>query len=357
MKMKIPTLKTIEWSFSPVISADHPDCHDIRAGFEGGFCLRQDGLYHLFPTERIGRTASDKTRLGYWTSPDGLTWKRESTLVAGTGDETGSDPDAVVWQATPVFDEQDDRWLLFYVAYHFERKPAVGYHHRKGRILMRRSSTPGRSGLGGPYIDPQVILAPEDGAQAWEGDQGVDSFFPYPAGGRWLGLYGSARTETLPKVACSFWGVGVAEAPSLRGPWTRCPAGNPLDLRFGDQNQYPCMPENPLVYRLADGLFLGVMDYVHGTWGSETGFVPVNPHIPEDNQIPYIYSHDGKNWKLGGFLEFEPREEKWWNEMRTPLSFIHEGGNRYTIFFTAYRDYRGFAPLGRASVELNITET
>ncbi len=355
--MKIPTLRTIEWSHTPVITSQHPDCHDIPAGFEGGFCLRQDGLYHLFPTERIGRTASDKTRLGYWTSPDGIDWKRVSTLAMGTGDETGRDPDALLWQATPVFDEHDDRWVLFHVAYHFERTPVVGYHHRKGRIMMRRSEVRGRGGLAGPYSDPQLVLAPEDGAQPWEGDQGVDSFFPFPCDGRWLGLYGSAKTDGLPKVACTFWGIGVAEAPALAGPWTRCPDGNPLDLRFGDKRQYQCMPENPLVYQLTDDLYVGVMDYVHGTWGTETGFVPVNPDIPEDNHIPYIYSHDGRDWKLGGFLEFEPLEKKWWKDMRTPLSFIHEGGNRFSVFFTAYKHYREFASVGRALVELTLTES
>jgi len=349
-----PHLKTLDWTQSPLIHGDHPDARDIPAGFEGGLCLKEEGIYHLFTTERIGNRGSNKSRLGHWRSDDGDHWQRAGTLVEGTGDETGTDPDAIVWQPTPVFDEIADCWRLFYVAYHHEPEPAIGYHHRKGRIVMRSSAHKGRRGIAGPYTDPVVVLKPDKHSQSWEGDQGVDSFFPYKVGDRWLGLYGSAKTETLPAKACTFWGVGIAEAHNLHGLWSRLPEGNPLSLKFGSRNQYDCMSENPLIFQLAGDLWIGVMDYVSGIWGRETGFVPVNPEIPEDNSIPYIYSRDGLHWEMAGFIELDQLEKRWWTVMRTPLSFIHEGGNRYSVYFTAIKGYWGFAPLGRVTVELSI---
>lgn len=349
----IPSFKTLDWSFTPLISQHHPDAADIPCGLEGGYAFHENGLYHLLPTERTGTRGSDKTRLGYWTSPDGQEWTRVRTLLEGTGDETGTDDDAVLWQATPIFDPDTDRWLLFYVAYAYERYPSVGYHHRRGRILCRHSLTPGREGIGGPYSESaETIMTPEDGKQPWEGDQGVDSFFPYRVGDRWYALYGSARTESLPARACTFWGVGVATADHLLGPWVRLPEGNPVDLRFGSDNQYHCMPENPLVYPLPEGGLIAFHDYVHGNWDrKEDGFKAVNPEIPEDNHIPYMLSQDGVQWTFGGMIEFPHIENRWWTEMRTPLSFIPEGDGVYRILFTALKDYAEFAPMGCVRVQ------
>ena len=117
----------------------------------------------------------------------------------------------------------------------------------------------------------------------WEGLQGTDSFFPWPVGGRWRALYGSAWTETKP---IGHWLVGPAEAPSLAGPWRRVREDNPapIEKRF---------IENPIVTEAPGGGCLAVYD-------SESA-----------DAIGWAYSADGIRWGQGQRLVVQPKAGEW----------------------------------------------
>jgi hypothetical protein len=91
---------------------------------------------------------------------------------------------------------------------------------------------------------------PGSASDSWEGLQGVASFFPYRSGGEWYAVYGSAQNQELPSKA---WQVGLAKAPDLGGPWSRCSNLNPLSIE-------PVFIEKPIVHRLPDGTYLAVYD-------------------------------------------------------------------------------------------------
>src|SRR5919199_331988 len=102
---------------APVLTVRSPGAEDNKYGFEGGRALKLGGAYHLFTSEMVGDPFWVKMRLAHWTSPDGLRRRRPSTLLESSGDYTGTDPRAALWSPMPVYDEQNERWKLFYVAY------------------------------------------------------------------------------------------------------------------------------------------------------------------------------------------------------------------------------------------------
>jgi len=328
----------VNWDKQPVIKEGDKGTNDIRCGFEGGTIVKINDTYHLFPTERIGKYCSDKTRVGHWESIDGIHWKRVSTILESSGDTLGNDRRAVFYAAMPVFDEKENVWNFFYVSYRYRKNPSRGYHHQDGQIWRAVSTIIGEGGIEGPYKDIAVILQPDTKSQAWEGHQGVDSFFPYKVGVKWYGFYGSAKTEVMPEKPCSFWAVGLAEAPSLAGPWKRCKSGNPVELYYGDKHTM-LMPENPVVYRLDDGWYIALIDYIAGEMGKD------------DDQPTYMISEDGVHWSFGGFFRLDPIEKRWWKDMVTPLALIKEEDDTYTLFFTARDNYLGFESIGKAKIK------
>lgn len=111
-----------------------------------------------------------------------------------------------------------------------------------GRVFRAVSQTPGRAGLHGLYQDvPGTVIACTDPVRNnWEGIQGMDSFYPFRAGNKWLAFHGSSDTKT-------YWDVGLAEARSLEGPWRRIIS--PPVFRKA---------ENPIVTKLNNGMLLAV---------------------------------------------------------------------------------------------------
>ena len=111
--------EVVESQKLPVIDKDHPDCKDDKYGLEGGVVLKLNGTYHLFSSENHGDPYIIKMRLAHWTSPDAINWKRQSTIFETTGQpiEVTGRPYASVWQPTPVFNEAENHWDLFYAAY------------------------------------------------------------------------------------------------------------------------------------------------------------------------------------------------------------------------------------------------
>jgi hypothetical protein len=312
-------MEIIEADPAPVIDVGCPGTEDNRYGFEGGRFLRgPDGAYHLFTAERNGDPLIVRMRLAHWTSPDARTWTRVSTLFESSGDFTGTDPRAALWGPMPVYGEERGRWALFYVAYRAKpNTPEAWYENHEGRIWLAWSEVAGPAGLPGPYRDAGVILEPDANSQPWEGLQGVDSFFPFQAGSRWLGFYGSAQTQVVP---CPFWGTGLAEAPALAGPWTRMATGNPVKMD-------PVFAENPVVSRHGDTWLALVDGGPNGSFG-------------------YATSANGLTWSQAEFLPLSPPLQPWWSVMRTPLGIVEDSDGSFTLLYTAWKERAGDTPFG-----------
>jgi len=304
---------TRHWE-SPVLTIQSEDARANKYGFEGGRVLKVNGIYHLFTSEMVGDPHWVKMKLGYWTSSDRLHWKRRSTIAESSGDFTGKDPRAALWSPLPVYDPQERRWNLFYVAYQAAPDTSDRWlTNHEGRIWRAVSSLPGEGGIAGPYKDAGIVLQRGADSDSWEGLQGTDSFFPYRVGDRWLAIYGSAHTEKLP---ISSWQVGLAQSQQLAGPWTRLTDMNPLKVekRF---------VENPIVTPLSDGTFIAVYD------------------TDAPNAIGYTFSSDGVHWSEGKELVVQEGAGIWATEVRTPLGLIPEGNGRFTLFYTANEKISG----------------
>jgi hypothetical protein len=294
---------------TPVITTRSPGAEDIRWGFEGGRAVRVGETYHLFTSEMLDDPMWVKMRLGHWTSRDRLTWTREATVRESSGEFEGEDPRAALWSPLPVWDEGEDRWNLFYVAYH--SMPGDGTRflsNHDGRIWRAVSQTPGREGIRGPWDDTGIVMQPGPDSLDWEGLQGTDSFFAWPVGDRWRAFYGSARTETMP---IEHWLVGPAEAPALAGPWRRVREDNPapIEERF---------IENPIVTPGPGGGWFCVYD----SEGADT--------------IGWTFSDDGIHWGGGQRLVIQPEPGEWAKDVRTALGLVYEDDDRFTLFYTGY---------------------
>jgi len=311
-----PAFVLVEQYPSPVMGKTSPGAEDIGFGFEGGRVIKIAGIYHLFTTEMLPGHWAVKTRMAHWSSPDRIHWQRIATLYESSGDFTGQDPRASLWAPMPVYNTEEGRWDLFYVAYRCAPSTKTEWlGNYEGRIWRAVSKQKGYGGIGGPYEDVAVILEPDAHSQPWEGLQGTDSFFPYQVGKRWLGFYGSANTEHLP---VEHWRVGLAEAPTLAGPWKRMNGVNPVNIekRFA---------ENPIVTRLKNGYYVAVYDN----------------DVEYSNTIGYSWSApgDGVHWAPGRQLVVQPKGKGFWADVvRTPLGLIPEGHGRYTLFYTGFQN-------------------
>jgi hypothetical protein len=310
-------LKVTKQFDEPILSVHSTEAIGNKYGFEGGRVLKLKGIYHLFTSEMVGDPHWVKMRLAHWTSYDRLHWKRESTLFESSGNFTGKDPRAALWSPMPVYDPEEGRWNLFYVAYQSAPDtPEKWLTNHEGRIWRAVSKTRGPDGVAGPFEDVGVILQRGQDSDPWEGLQGTDSFFPYKVGDKWYALYGTAHTESLP---ISLWQVGLALASNLSGPWKRCTEINPLNIE-------EAFIENPIVSRLEDGSYVAVYD-------SNVA-----------NAVGYTFSNDGIHWSTGHELVVQKGKGIWASEVRTPLGLIAEGKGTFTLFYTANQDLLGVPP-------------
>jgi len=300
--------EVIDCHSGPVLKKGDAGTKANKYGFEGGKAFKLNGLYHLFTTEMIDDPVWVKTRLAYWKSTNGITWQRVSTLYESNGDFTGEDGRAALWGPYPVFDEKKDLWNLFYVAYKCKPNTKKAWlNNYEGRIWRAVSVKPGIEGLAGPYKNIGIVLEPGPDSDRWEGLQGVAGFYPFQVGNIWYAFYGSAHTQKWP---CDFWGVGLAKAMALSGPWKRHSQLNPVLID-------DVWVENPITTKLDDGSYITLFD--GGPRGS----------------FAYATSKDGLNWSKGVTINLEPKVKKWWEKMRTPLGLIPEGDNIFTVFYTA----------------------
>ena len=308
---KTPQLVLHKQIPEPVITVRSKGAEGIKWGFEGGRVVKIGKTYHLFTSEMIDNPIWTKMKLGYWTSTDGLKWTRKATLKQGSGDFTGKDERAALWSPLPVFDEAGNRWNLFYIAYKSAPSlPTNFLGNHAGRVWRSVSTVAGINGVGGPYLDKNIILKPGKDSGPWEGLQGSDSFFPFKIGKDWYAFHGSAQTEFKPPKSLL---VGMAKSTtgSIAGPWQRMPNLSPVKLEDH-------FIENPIVTPAPNGGYLCVYD-------SEG-----------EDVIGWAYSSDGINWGKGNRLVIQPNAGKWSKDVRTPLGLIYEGGNKFTLFYTGF---------------------
>ena len=322
-------LKLAGQHLGPVIGPHHPDVisSDNRSGFEKGQVIKLNGVYHMFVNEMFGRAHRDM-RIAYWTSPDAENWKRISTIKESIPGRSPSNPRSEVWVTGVEFNEEENAWNIFYVAYRGgdkEKGELAGYDY-DGKIWRSKSIIPGKEGIAGPYADIDIIMQPDENSQAWEGEQAVATFNPYKAGNTWLAFYdGHQHTPKGP------WPTGLAFASKLSGPWKRMPAGfNPLPIV--DE-----FMENPQVTLLADGRFLTVFD----SYG--------------DQEIGYSISKDGILWEKEIRIKVQTKDiwaDAGDHAMRTPLCVIEEADGSFTVIYTAMTmvDGQRFYALGKCTL-------
>lgn len=295
----------------PVIDRGSKGAENNRFGFEGGTVIKIDGLYQMFVAEMVDTPWNVKMKLAHWKSPDGIDWERVSTLYESSGDFTGKDQRAALWSPMPFYNKEEGRWNMFYVSY--KARPSndsawlINY---EGRVWRAISEIPGEKGYGGPYKDKGIVLEPGKDSDPWEGLQGCDSYYVYEANNQFYAFFGTAE---LLKSKPRFWGVGLASAPKMAGPWKRCSDLNPLDAKTN-------FVENPIVTNLDDGTYLAIFD--SGGHG--------------DGGFGYILSKDGVHWSKAHFVKYQPAIKKWWKQTCTPLCLIKEKDGTYTTFYSVF---------------------
>ena len=346
-------LETIGGPDLPVIDEGMPGTESILGGFEGGECVKVNGTYHLFPTERAGSPSRGpyydrvKTSVGHWTSQDAVHWSRMEPIFQASGtyavthdDNPVNDRRGAIWSFMPVFDPESDCWNGFYLTYTVDSLLAP--NHSFGRIWHCESVNKGSDGIGGPYKDRGIVMEPGLNSQLWEGRQGVDSFFPFRNATGWYAFYGGAfpfvSWHDYPcKYRKKWWGIGLASSQKLEGPWERMDTViNPVT------SIHPWFIENPLVYQLDSDVFITIFD------GGPDG---MNLHLP--NMFGYSLSVDGIHWSKAHYIPIQHNVKKWWNIMRTPLCFIPEGNDIYTVLYAAICRDKRFHPIGLVQLKLN----
>ena len=327
-----PRLNLVEWFARPVIDDSHPELAGNRFGFEGGAFVRIGEMYHLFTAEMYEEPFWTSMRYGHWRSPDLRAWCRVETLMHSKGAGHERDPKFSLWSPMPVYNEDEGRWNLFYVAYRGPLAPGEG-QHMDGRIFRALSQVPGMQGIGGPYEDAGIVLQPDAHSQPWEGQQGTASFYPYRAGDRWYSFYCSHNYDPPGN-----WPAGLVSAPALEGPWTRLPEEvNPSPIE-------PDFIENPIVGEI-DGRFWAVYDWAEVRSGTE--------YVPDPCFVGYSVSGDGVRWPRGRRLAVLPEDGSGWAEdVRTPLGLSPLGGDRYAMLFTAKEKEKQFWSVGLAVVRV-----
>lgn len=331
-------LTLIDESQAPVIGPEDPGLAGNRSGFENGFTLKLGDTYHLFISEMFGRPHLD-LRIAHWTSRDAIHWTRKGVVMGSKPGRSAENPFSEVWMQTVIFDRKTDRWNLFYIAYR-GGSPAHGEALNmdyEGVARRAVAEMPGIEGIDGPFKDAGVAMAPGGkDAALWEGQQGLDSFFPYPVGDKWVALHGSHNHFPVAP-----WQVGVATAPGMDSSvWTRVPSEQPSPIEG-------LFIENPIVNRLPNGHYIAVYDANH--------FAPNQPEIAANpgNSVGYSISEDGIHWHQGRSLVVQTTEaSNWASDLRTPLGLVPEGDGTFTLLYTGKMKDKPFWAIGRVRVKL-----
>lgn len=322
-------LKVVGEHTGPLIGPGHPGVEDNRSGFETGCVVMQNGTAHMFVNEMFG-IPHRNLRIAHWVAEAGGGWRRVGTIVESIAGRSPLNPRSEVWLTGIAYDEIESRWNIFYVAYH-GGDGAVGeiaasdYY---GKIWRAVSDLPGRAGVGGPYRDVDIIMRPDADSLSWEGQQGVDSFFPWQVGDQWFAFYGSHNH--IPRGP---WLVGLAQSPGLAGPWRRVPSESPTPL-------VKEFVENPVVLQLGARRWITVYD-------------SNSPHA-----IGYSFSSDGVHWTQEKTLIVQSEGNRWsgdnglW-DVRTPLGLLPADDGSYDLIYTAKLKSQPFWAVGKCTVRFS----
>jgi hypothetical protein len=78
---------------------------------------------------------------------------------------------------------------------------------------------------------------------------------------------------------------------------------------------------------------------------------------PWVNKMGYLLLWGGIHWSKVRHIDFEQTVQRWWADMRAPLSLIKEPDGTYTMFFTAYRDRPvKFGMLSKLSLRITFVD-
>lgn len=321
-------LQLISCNNVPVIDSNHPDviASENISGFETGQVVKINGVYHMFVNEMFNRPHRD-LRIAYWTSNNAENWKRESTLINSLYERSPSNPRSEVWCTGVEFNENENAWNIFYVAYRSgdAEKGEIARSDYSGRIWRAKSVIPGIEGIKGPYADMGIVLQPDENSQNWEGQQAVASFNPYKVEDKWYAMYDGHNY-----IPMSGWPTGLAVSNQLEGPWVRMAEhNNPLTIV--DE-----FMENPIVSKLKNGSYMAVFD----SFG--------------DQEIGYSLSADGINWDKETRVKVQFENNIWAKEgdhsMRTPLCAIEEDNGSFTVIYTALMKDKKFYAIGKCTL-------
>ena len=314
----------------PIIDHKHADviASGNKSGFETGQVVKIKDVYHMFVNEMFGRAHLDM-RIAYWTSTNTIDWKRESTIVESVPGRSADNLRSEVWVTAVEFNEEEQAWNIFYVAYRGgdkARGELEGYDYA-GRIWRAKSMVAGRDGIAGPYVDMGIVLQPDANSQSWEGQQAIAAFNPYRVGDGWYAFYDGHN-----HVPQSDWPLGMAKASQLSGPWTRLPEGqNPIPISA-------VFNENVEVTELKAGGYLAIFD----SFG--------------DHEIGYSLSDDGIHWAKERRLKVQSASNLWADAgdhaTRTPLGAIEEEDGSFTVVYTARYTKQGKVFFGLGQVVL-----
>ncbi|MEP0367376.1 MAG: hypothetical protein ABJN36_04490 [Cyclobacteriaceae bacterium] len=329
-KLSDKKLRLISEQPNPVIDINHQDVitTNNQAGFETGQVVKIDGTYHMFVNEMFFRPHRD-LRIAYWTSNNANDWKRQNTIVESIPGRSASNPRSEVWVTGVEFNEDENSWNIFYVAYRAgdAKKGEYARSDYQGRIWRAKSVLEGKDGIAGPYADMGIVLEPDKNSQPWEGQQAVATFNPFKVGALWYAFYDGHNY-----IPMGPWPVGLATSPRLGGPWKRMSEDiNPIPIA----EQFI---ENPQVTELKNGGYLAIFD----SFG--------------DHEIAYSLSDDGLRWSPESRIKIQTTNEPWASygdhAMRTPLCAIEEEDGTFTVIYTAKINHkdRTFYAIGKCTL-------
>lgn len=316
----------------PIIGPKHLDVLISKnsSGFETGQVVKLGDTYHMFVNEMFQRSHRDM-RIAYWVSKDAISWKRKSTLLESIPGRSPSNPRSEVWVTGVEFNEEENAWNIFYVAYRGgdELQGEIKGYDYSGKIWRAKSVIPGKMGVAGPYADMGIILQPDVQSQSWEGQQALASFNPYKVNNKWYAAY-DGHTH-IPRGG---WPTGLATADHLGGAWTRMPESiNPLNI-------VEEFMENAVVTKLKSGGYVMVFDSLG------------------NQEIGYSFSEDGIHWTKEKRIAVQSENNKWAKDgdhaMRTPLCVIEEEKGLFTVVYTAMmnNEDKRFYAIGKCTLRI-----
>jgi hypothetical protein len=258
-----------------------------------------DKAWHLFANSMRG--------IHHYTSPDGVHWGRHDRVGPG-------------WRANVVC--EDGLWHLFYE--HFTVPQFRSY-------IARRTSRDLWS-----WTEPAPVLRPE---LAWEGRWSRNCGNPcvVRVADGWR-LYYSANVVFLPDLGfCEPRHVGVANAPSLAGPWTRAP--QPLLSPAAD---------DPWRNRGA-GAIKVIADPRHGWLGFNNG-IYTDAQGRSRSAILLLASDDGLRWRALQDVPVLAPEGNGWKQALVYQLDVKRVGDELWLYYNARSDWR----FGRERIGLAI---